>query len=151
MKRFLVFLGAVLLVQFLGNLLTMSSVGSWYPTLQKSTLTPPGYVFGVVWTILYLLMAVAAFRVSRREGRFWSPALRLWWAQLFLGLLWSAVFFGLREPVLALAVIVAVWAAAVATLARFLCAERIAGYLLLPLGLWVSFASYLNLVIVLKN
>lgn len=152
LASFCLFYGAALATQFLGNYFTMMSVRGWYVALEKSVLTPPGYVFGIVWTALYLLMAVAAWRIHRtqRQG-YVSPALQRWWLQLVLGLLWSICFFGLRNPELGFAVILLVWVAIVATIARFLCIERIAGYLLLPLGLWVSFAAYLNGVIALHN
>jgi tryptophan-rich sensory protein len=80
LKPFLVFYGAALLIQFAGNYFTMMSVKTWYPTLVKSALTPPGYVFGIVWTILYILMSIAAWRVYRKEQRgYFSQALKLWW------------------------------------------------------------------------
>jgi translocator protein len=152
LKPLIVFYVAAFVVQTVGNYFTMMSVKSWYLTLEKSILTPPGYVFGIVWTALYILMSIAAWRVHQKEQQgYFSPALKLWWLQLVLGLLWSAVFFGLREVDGGMAVILLVWLAIVATLARFICVERIAGYLLVPLGLWASFATYLNAVIALKN
>lgn len=151
-KHLGVFYATAFVVQFAGNYFTMMSVTTWYTTLEKSILTPPGYVFGIVWTTLYMLMSIAAWRVWRTEraGHF-SPTLKLWWLQLILGLLWCAVFFDTRDTQLGMAVIMLNWLAIIATIARFLCVERMAGYLMLPLGLWVSFASYLNAVIVLKN
>lgn len=151
-KSLALFYLAVFAVQMAGNYFTMQSVGTWYPTLVKSQLTPPGYWFGIVWTILYILMAIAAWRVYRIERLgYFSSTLKLWWLQLILGLLWSATFFGMRELELGLAVILLVWLAVIATIARFLCIERMAGYLLVPLGLWVSFATYLNGFITFHN
>ena len=143
---------AAFAVQCAGNYFTMGSVASWYPTLTKSELTPPGYWFGIVWTTLYILMSIAAWRVwcIQRNGLF-TKELKLWWLQLGLGLLWSATFFGMRDPELGFAVILAVLAAVFATIARFLCIERMAGYMLVPLGLWVSFATYLNAFITFHN
>lgn len=151
-KHLLGFYAGTFAVQAGGNYFTMQSVTTWYPTLEKSMLTPAGYWFGLVWTILYILMAIAAWRVWRIERRgYFTNSLKLWWLQLVLGLLWCAVFFGMRDITMGLAVIILNWLAIIATIARFLCIERMAGYLLVPLGLWVSFASYLNLVIMLKN
>lgn len=146
------FYAAAFIIQTAGNYFTMQSVGTWYPTIEKSELTPSGYVFGIVWTLLYIMMSIAAWRVVRKEQKgMFSHSLKPWWLQLILGLLWSIVFFGLQNPVLGLAVILLVWLAIIATIARFLCVERIAGFVLVPLGLWATFATYLNLVIVLKN
>jgi len=151
-KALLYFYAATFAVQVGGNFFTMQSVTTWYTTLEKSTLTPPGYWFGIVWTLLYIIMAVAAWRVWRvqRQG-FFSRTLQWWWAQLTLGLVWCGVFFGLRLIDAGLVIIFINWLVILATIARFLCVERMAGYLLVPLGLWMTFATYLNLVISLKN
>ncbi len=141
----------VLCVQSYGALITATSVKDWYPTLEKSVLTPPGFVFGIVWTILYLMMTIAAWRVWRVERRFNTPALRLWLMQLIAGLVWTVIFFGMRLSHEGLAMIACVWFLIVMTWQAFRRIDKLAAALLVPLWLWVSFATYLQLVISLKN
>jgi translocator protein len=120
--------------------------GEWYQNLTKPSLTPPSWVFGPVWTILYILMGVAAWLVWRRYG--FAAAvlpLSLFVGQLALNALWSYVFFGLHKPGLACLNLAALWLALLATLTAFWQIEPPAGQLLLPYLLWVTFAGYLNL------
>lgn len=145
------FYAACFIVQLTGSWLTMESVKSWYPTLEKAELTPPGYWFGIVWTTLYAMMAVAAWRVWRKEGSVDTYAQRVWLSQLVTGLIWSGVFFGMRMPQEGLAIIACLWLLIVFTLKRFWPIDRVAALLLVPLLLWVSFASYLNYMIVHLN
>jgi translocator protein len=131
-----------------GGLVTASSVATWYPTLNKPPWTPPGAVFGPVWTALYAMMGVAAWRVWRQGA---SPARRmaltLFAIQLTLNSLWSSLFFGLRRPDMALVDIVLLWVAIMATVVVFWRRARWAGALLLPYLGWVSFATALNAAI----
>lgn len=132
----------------IGGSLTASSVGGWYQTLAKPALTPPDWVFGPVWTTLYLMMAVAAWLVWRRGG--WQSQrgpLVLFFIHLAINVAWSGVFFGLQSPGAGFAVIVLLWLAIVATAATFWRHSRAAALLLVPYLTWVSFASYLNLAI----
>ena len=131
----------------LGSLFTMVSVGSWYAGLAKPSWNPPGWVFGPVWTVLYALMAVAGWLVWRRGGSENWLALRWFAVQLALNVGWSAVFFGLQMPGLAVLEIVLLWLAIVATLMTSWRVSRPAGILLLPYLLWVSFAAALNFAI----
>lgn len=139
---------ALLLVFFaaaLGNWATMSNVGGWYQTLARPSWAPPDWVFGPVWTVLYAMMAVAAWLVWRQKG--WRAArwpLTLFLVQLALNSLWSAIFFGLQQPAWACVEIVALWIAIAATLVAFWRRSRLAGALLLPYLLWVTFAAALN-------
>lgn len=129
----------------IGGVATNSSVGSWYPTLVKPTWNPPGWVFGPVWSALYLMMAVAAWRVSLRTeqpGR--RSALTWFFVQLGLNALWSCLFFGLRNPGLAFAEIFVLWTALVVVLIKFARIDRLAAILWVPYLAWVSFASVLN-------
>jgi tryptophan-rich sensory protein len=120
--------------------------GEWYAGLTKPALTPPGWVFGLVWTLLYTLMGVAAWLVWQRQGyAAASRPLGLFLLQLGLNALWSYLFFGLKNPGLAFLDIIALWLAILATLLSFFRCHRPAGQLLLPYLLWVSFALYLNL------
>jgi tryptophan-rich sensory protein len=130
----------------IGAVATVSSVATWYAGLRKPSFDPPNGVFGPVWTVLYVLMAVAAWRVWRArpaEGRR-RPALVLYAAQLMLNLAWSLIFFGLRQPALALAEIVVLWVAVVACAAAFWRADRAAGLMMAPYLAWVSFAAVLT-------
>jgi translocator protein len=145
--------GLSLLAGVVGGLATRSSVSTWYPTLQKPAFNPPPWVFGPVWTTLYVLMGVAAWLAWRAAGR--GPARergqRLFWVQLALNVLWSFLFFGLRSPPLALVEILLLWAAIFATLRAFWRVRPLAGALLLPYLAWVSFATLLNASIAWLN
>lgn len=138
-------------IQTLGGMITQQSVTTWYVTLNKSILTPPGFVFGIVWTILYAMMAVAAARIYALRGTLNSRSLIWWGIQLILGFLWTCTFFGQQQVTQALAIIVVNWLAVAVVVKRFWFADRIAGRLMLPLLLWLSFAVYLNAVVVLRN
>ena len=117
--------------------------GDWYQALDKPAGNPPDWVFGPVWTVLYLTMAVAAWRVWRARGE-WGVELWLWMAQLTSNALWSYLFFGLQRPGLALVDILLLLALIIWTAARFGRVDRIAGWLLVPYAAWVTFATYLN-------
>lgn len=119
--------------------------GDWYARLQKPSWNPPNWVFGPVWTALYTLMAVAAWRVWRRGG-FGTRRRELvvFLVHLVLNALWSPCFFGLHSPALGLAEIVLLWGALVATLVLFWRVDRLAGALFVPYLAWVSFAAFLN-------
>ncbi len=122
--------------------------GAWYAQLQKPRWNPPNWIFGPVWTLLYALMAVAAWLVWRRGGfAVQRTALRWFLLQLFLNALWSPLFFGLHKPSLGFADILLLWLALLATVAAFWKARPLAGWLLLPYLVWVSFAAVLNLAL----
>lgn len=147
---FLSFYAIVLAVEFGSSYFTQLSVTTWYTTLNKSPLTPPGMWFGIVWTILYFLMALAATRIYQRTG-LRTPALRWWLVQLLFGLIWCIVFFGYREILAGMQVIVANWLAVAVTIYLFRRIDRPAALMLAPLLLWLSFATYLNLFILQHN
>jgi len=118
---------------------------AWYQTLRKPALTPPGWVFGVVWTVLYALMGVSAWLVWRRGGISANALpLALFAVQLGLNALWTWVFFGLHRPGLALAELGVLWLAILATTIAFWRRDTAAGALFVPYLSWVSFAAYLN-------
>ncbi len=119
---------------------------SWYAAIQKPGFMPPSWVFGPVWTVLYLLMGVAAFLVWQRGlgSRIVRIALVWFVVQLALNASWTPVFFGLQRIDLALLVIVLLWAAIIVTIYYFFRVSRPAGMLLIPYLLWVSFATVLN-------
>lgn len=132
----------------LGGLATSRSVRTWYQKIERPGWTPPDWLFGPVWTVLYATMAVAAWLVWRRAG--WTgarAALALFAVQLFLNAGWSWLFFGLQSPGAALAELVVLWCAIVATVVAFWRVTPAAGLLLLPYLLWSTFAAALNLAI----
>lgn len=132
-----------------GALFTMSEIPTWYVTLVKPALNPPSWVFGPVWTTLFLLMGAALFLVWKRTSE--KKPLNVFALQMVLNTLWSIVFFGLHSPVGAVAVIVFLWLVIVWTIREFFLVSRAAAWLLVPYLLWVSFASYLNISIWLLN
>jgi benzodiazapine receptor len=120
--------------------------GEWYASLVKPAWTPPNAVFGPVWTVLYVLMGVAAWMVWRKAG-FSGAALPLvlFMAQLVLNSLWSYLFFGAHQPMWAFFEIIVLWVAIVITMLAFWRVKPAAGALLIPYVCWVGFASALNL------
>jgi translocator protein len=124
----------------LGGLVSLP--GAWYEALNKPAWNPPAWIFGPVWTLLYLMMAVAAW-LAWRKARSWRVLIP-YFIQLALNAAWSPVFFGLKQPAWALLVIVALWIAILQTIRVFRPASRAAAWLLVPYLLWVSFATVLN-------
>lgn len=119
--------------------------GEWYATLTKPAWNPPGWIFGPVWTALYAMMAVAAWRVWRRGD--WAERRRpllVFLVQLALNALWTPLFFGLHRPGIAFAEIALLWLAIAWTIAEFWRVNRFASCLLVPYLAWVGFASALN-------
>jgi len=144
--RFVVSVATPLAVGGLSGFATARGVADWYPTLTKPSFNPPAWVFGPTWTLLYILMGVAAFLVWRKglESEGVRLALSVFLVQLALNGLWSVLFFGMRMPGWALVEIVLLWLAIGATTALFWQVVPAAGALLLPYGAWVSFATVLN-------
>jgi tryptophan-rich sensory protein len=149
MKRILKLVFCVVTCQgvgFAGSFFTLSAIPSWYARLVKPPLNPPNWIFGPVWIILYLLMAVAVFLVwekgrGKKEIRI---ALELFALQLFLNAVWTPVFFGVKDPMAGLLVIILLWITLFETLIKFFQTSAAAGALLVPYILWISFAVYLN-------
>jgi tryptophan-rich sensory protein len=124
------------------------STTGWYEGLNKPSWNPPGWVFGPVWTALYVMMAVAAWRVWQRGG--WKAQrlpLGLFLIQFLLNAMWSPLFFGMNRPDLAFAEILLLWCALAVTLVMFWRVRRSAGILLIPYLVWVTFAAVLNFTI----
>jgi tryptophan-rich sensory protein len=122
--------------------------GAWYASLTKPSWNPPNAIFGPVWSVLYVLMAVAAWLVWRKAGFSGAgAALSLFVVQLALNALWSYLFFGQHRPDLAFYDIIALWAAILSVAVLFWRVDHVAGGLIMPYLAWVTFASYLNFVI----
>jgi tryptophan-rich sensory protein len=148
MFALVIFVAICLFVGASGSAATASSVQDWYPQLAKPSWTPPGAVFGPVWTVLYVLMGVSAWMVWRDSAESERRrAITIFGIQLFLNAAWSYLFFGLRSPGWAAVEIVLLWCAIVATILVFFRISRLAAGLLVPYLLWVSFAAALNIQI----
>jgi tryptophan-rich sensory protein len=129
----------------IGSLFTDPEIGGWYARIEKPSWTPPNWVFGPVWSVLYLMMAVAAWLVWKEKGFAGAAApLALFGAQLVFNALWSIFFFGMHRMGLALLDIILLWSAILATLLSFWRVSPAAGALMIPYLLWVTYASALN-------
>jgi benzodiazapine receptor len=120
----------------------MFQPGEWYDSLSKPAWTPPGFVFPIVWTSLYVLMAWSAMRVAGLPGN--GQALAFWALQIAMNTLWSPVFFGLRRLGTAMVIIVFLWLSVAATMVSFFALDFWSGMMFAPYLLWVSIASALN-------
>jgi translocator protein len=145
-------LAAVFAVSAIGASFTAPKIPGWYAGLTKPWFNPPSWVFGPAWTILYVLMAVAAWRVwLAPESGARRTALLLFAVQFALNAIWSPAFFGMESPRLGLAVILALLIALAATVWRFFAVDRAAGWMMVPYLAWVAFAALLNGAIVVLN
>ena len=137
----------------IGSYFTMQNIPIWYDGLAKPSFTPPGWFIGAVWIALYTLMGVAAYLVAQKglDSKQTKLALSIFGFQLAINMIWSFAFFGLQSPVLGLVVIVLLWFAIVETIILFAPISKTASWLMLPYILWVSFAAFLNLEILLMN
>ncbi|MCD6052761.1 MAG: TspO/MBR family protein [Verrucomicrobia bacterium] len=131
----------------LGGWFTSLSVNDWYQSLHKPAWNPPAAVFGPVWTVLYVTIAVAGWMVWKTDLPARKNALIAWSVQLVLNVLWSACFFALKNPGLALIEIVALWLSILVTILLFKPLNPKAAWLLVPYLAWVTFATALNAAI----
>lgn len=140
---------AVVICQVMGlasGLVTFDAIPNWYADLNKPSFNPPNWLFGPAWTLLYTLMGIAAALIWH-EG--WNrpevkQALGWFAAQLVLNAAWTLIFFGLKTPAWALIEIAILWAAILICIIHFFRIKSLAGYLMIPYLLWVSFAALLN-------
>lgn len=142
------FLAAVAVVSVVGGL-AAGSAGQTYRALELPPYAPPSWLFGPVWTVLYVMMAVAAWLVWREDG--WNRALTLWTVQLILNLFWTPLFFAAELYVVALVEILALLVVLTATTLVFRRTSTTAAWLLVPYLAWVAFATALNAGIVVLN
>ena len=143
-----------LLVGIMGSLfMTADTLGNWYANLHKPSFNPPNWIFGPVWTTLYILMGISAFLVWRKglENKLVRVALVCFIVQLFLNAIWTPLFFGLHSPLLGLIDIILLLSAIDLTTILFLRISKPAALLLVPYVLWVLFATILNASIYLSN
>lgn len=137
------------LAGIIGSLFTMSKIPTWYMTISKPELAPPNWIFGPVWTTLFILMGIALYLVwkqgtNRKDVKI---ALYIFGTQLILNVLWSIIFFGLENPGSAFVEIISLWISILLSIIYFYKINKTAGYLLIPYIAWVSFASYINFMI----
>lgn len=151
-KKLLIAVAIPLAVGALSALIT-GGMGQTYRDFLQPPLSPPGWVFPVVWTVLYLLMGYASYRIytSSAGDAQKKKALKLYVAQLALNFLWSPIFFGLGWYLAAFFILVALWVLIYLTMRQFSAIDELAGDLLLPYILWVTFAGYLNLGVYFLN
>lgn len=158
-KKYIPFVAFVLCVALplaiggIGGFFTFESVKTWYITLNKPSFNPPNWIFGPVWTTLYILMGISSFLVwqKRKQTTLYNKAIFIYLAQLVLNLMWSFLFFYLQEIAWALVEIVILWAVILVNAVVFYKINKLAGLLYLPYILWVSFASYLTYSIFVLN
>ncbi len=143
MNRTLALVGFVVLVLGGGTLIGYLNLpGDWYAGLHKPFFNPPDWVFGPVWSVLYVLVAIAGWRIFCRVPC--GMTMRVWWVQLVLNFLWSPTFFGLQLPGLGLVVIIALLVAIIGFIVLARRIDRLAAWLFAPYALWVAFATLLN-------
>lgn len=137
---------------FIGSFFTTPSIASWYAFINKPSFSPPNWLFAPVWTLLYILMAIAAFLIwQKRDNLQTKPALMFYGIQLVLNTLWSIIFFGMKNPGLAFLEIIFLWLFILITLIKFYKINKTAGLLFIPYILWVSFALILNFAVWMIN
>lgn len=141
------------LVGIISTPFTISAISTWYVFLVKPSFSPPNWIFGPVWTTLYLLMGISAFLIWRKglRNKKVKRALSYFLVQLFFNFSWSLLFFGLHSPLLGLLNIILLLISIVLTIQAFYKISKVAAYILVPYLLWVSFATILNIAIVLLN
>lgn len=138
-----------LIVGATSGFFTVTGVESWYQTIQKPSWNPPGWIFGPVWTALYIMMGIALFLVWKEDTseELKKIALALFAVQLILNFFWSFIFFNQQQPGWALVEIIAMWFFILLTLFAFAQVNKTAAWLLVPYISWVSFATILNYTI----
>jgi len=178
-NNLLKFLSSIIICELagvVGSFFTIPSISGWYKNLNKPVFNPPNWVFGPVWTTLFVLMGISLYLVWSKKfivKNNLKPARRKAWNkwsqkfysgdwqkaniilvfifQLVLNILWSIIFFGMHSPVLAIFELLMLWFAIIFTIVNFYRVSKVAALLLLPYILWVSFAGILNLAIFLLN
>ncbi len=148
MKHYLTLIGCILLPLLVGavsGFATASSITTWFVTLHKPFFNPPNYLFGPVWTCLYLLMGISFFRVVQSPvSELRTKAIRIFLVQLFLNFCWSFIFFKFQLLGVALVEILVMWIAILTMILTFKKLNATTAYLQVPYLLWVTFATVLN-------
>ncbi len=157
LRKILGFVIAIIICQvvgLMGAVFTSANIPTWYAALSKPFFSPPNFVFAPVWTLLYALMGISLYLIWEKRQALKEQkviVLGLFFGQLFLNFLWSAIFFGLRSPLLGFIEILMLWIVLLVTMIKFYPVSKKASLLLVPYLLWVSFASILNFAIFILN
>ncbi len=147
-----VFVALCFFVEVIGSIWTKETVSTWYPTLIKPSWTPPDWVFGPVWTLLYVMIAISGWLIYRaKDSHHRSVALIFYGVQLALNFMWSFLFFALRSPLLGLIDILSLLVLIGLTIIKAWPVRRLGSFLLIPYFLWVIYASALNIGIWMLN
>ena len=128
----------------------MNNNNLWYKNLIKSQLTPLDYIFPIVWTILYIMITISGYNYIKNNPTD-TYGISIFFIHLFFNIIWSYLFFTLKNPKLALADLILLWSTLFLTINHFYTKDKFSAYMLLPYFVWVSFAGYLNLYIVVNN
>ena len=152
LKRFLISIAIPLIVGGLSALITSENM-NLYSRIETPPLSPPGWIFPVVWTILYTLMGVSFYLVWNSNAAIFEKKQAFWVfaIQLFLNFIWSPIFFNMRAYLIAFIVLLALWGFVLAMIIKFYKISKLAGILQIPYLIWLTFAGYLNLAIYLLN
>lgn len=149
-KELIISIAISLGVGALSGFLTRNSM-SLYQELVKPSLSPPGWVFPLVWTILFILMGISAYMIYISDSKDKEQALRIYILQLMVNFYWSLVFFNMQAYLLAFIILIILWLLILLMIRKFSEINPIAGILQIPYLLWVTFAGYLNLAIYILN
>lgn len=151
-KKLLISIALPFLAGAIGSYFTAPSIPTWYASLNKPTFNPPNWLFGPVWTLLYILMGISFYLIWNKQTKKDRPqAYKYYFAQLILNSIWSIVFFGIKRLDLALIVIVVLWFLILKTIIAFRQMNKTSSNLLIPYILWVSFATLLNFSLYILN
>ena len=155
-KEFGFFIGVyalIILIQLIGGYFSVNSLQNWYYALQKAPWTPPSWVFGPAWTILYLFMTIAIWFIYLSDGKRLNKQIcyTLFFLQLFVNFLWTIFFFGMKSPLLGLLDIIVLIGLILANIFFYYRVNKVSAWLMLPYLLWVCFAFTLNLSIIIDN
>jgi tryptophan-rich sensory protein len=140
-----------LIVGGLSGYFTASNIATWYVTLNKPFFNPPNYLFGPVWTVLYLMMGISLGMIINAKHKNKNKSLIIFSIQLVLNFFWSVIFFSLQSPGWAAIEIIAMWLSIIYMIRNFYKINKWAGWLQIPYLLWVTFASVLNISIYVLN
>ncbi|PIY93631.1 MAG: TspO protein [Candidatus Magasanikbacteria bacterium CG_4_10_14_0_8_um_filter_32_14] len=147
-KKLIISVVVCQLAGVVGSVFTFSSISNWYVYLNKPSFNPPNWIFGPVWTVLFLLMGISLYIIWNNKAILQKnkkrEAINIFVFQLFLNVLWTLLFFGLKSPALAFFEITVLWMTIFITIFKFKKFSSLAAWLLIPYLLWVSFASVLN-------
>ena len=152
-KRLIISLILPQLAGLIGSFFTVSAITSWYSGLEKPSFSPPNWLFGPAWLTLYFLMGISIYLIWQRidENQKAKKAFWVFWIHLVFNASWSLMFFGLKNPGLALINIIIIWLLIIVLIVKFWNIDKRSSCLLIPYLAWVSFASLLNYFILILN